>query len=319
MSMGTNTSYLVTIQQYGQPGVGTAVTSITAPIPESVSFDVSAAYETLLPQSFTKNGLINGAAAMMGMKLAVQSMTAQLWTGSTTGDLSFNLEFYTETDPDADVRTPVLNLMKLVVPTINKYGLMQSPGPQLDLTALGSVLGDTITSGVNSVSAVSSGIVSATKNVASGAISAFTGQTATPATMSNGSTTTTDTPATSTTSGNTTGGTNPQLGTAAYWKSLISNRIQIRIGNYLFFDNVIITHVGNVFTSNFDAVTGLPHHVIVSVSFRPMFTLVQSDLDQIFLTSGSSTGSTTSGVDSYGFSIPGTSTAGVGSNVYNFS
>jgi hypothetical protein len=105
---------------------------------------------------------------------------------------------------------------------------------------------------------------------------------------------------------------NPSLGTSAYWKSRIKNQISIRIGNYMFFDSVVITNVQQTFSSNFDAQTGLPHHAKVMVGFKPLFMLVQSDLDQLFLNPN---GGTTSGADNFGFSIPN-AISSVGQNAF---
>jgi hypothetical protein len=96
---------------------------------------------------------------------------------------------------------------------------------------------------------------------------------------------------------------NPSLGTASFWNSIIKNKISIAIGNYLYFDSVVVTRVSQTFASNFDAATGLPHHVRVTVAFKPLFMLAQEDLDTLFV---SPTGSSTSGNNSYGFSMPNT-------------
>lgn len=303
MSMSTNPNYLVQIIQYGAPGSTTPTSSITAPVPESVEFSVNAEYSTVLPQSMAKSDIMNGAAAIMGMKLAVQAMTAQLWNGSTNGNLSLNLEFVTETDPIQDVRAPILSLMKLATPSIHETGLMQSPGPQLDFSTLGQVGSDIVGNAVTSGSAVLKATGTVATNILKGVMSDGDKDLMSGTGTTNAATTKTD----------------PSTSTAAYWKNKITNLIQIRIGNYLFFDNVIVDKVAPVFTSNFDAITGLPHHVVVAVQFRPMFTLTQSDLDDIFLGNGQTSG--------YGFKLPDSVTGasgsggnqyGVGNNSYGF-
>lgn len=316
MSMSTNPNYLVQIIQYGEPGSASPTTAVTAPVPESVEFAVNAEYSTVLPQSMASSDIVNGAAAMMGMKLAVQAMTAQLWNGSTNGNLSINLEFTTETDPIQDIRAPVLALTKLATPSIHDTGFMQSPGPQLDFSTLSSVGKDILNNAQQSGSAV----VNAAEKI-SGSVMGIPIGKVTQGTMSQankqlaGGTGVTDAASTK---------TDPSTSTssAAYWKNKITNLIQIRIGNYLFFDNVIIDKVANVFTSNFDPQTGLPHHVVVSVQFRPMFTLTQNDLEDIFLGATN----TTTGNNTYGFKMPDSVTGssggnqyGVGNNTYGFS
>jgi hypothetical protein len=300
--MATNTNYLVQIIQYGSPG-SQPTTSVTAPIPEQVNFDVAAEYTTILPQSMAKSNLLNGAAQMLGMKLAVQAMTAQLWNGSTNGNLSMNLEFYTETDPQTDVRAPILALMKLATPSIHSTGLLQSPGPQLDFATLGSLVQQVGSNVTSSVSAIGTSLGNVVKNLAN----VTTGGTMSQADKDAMSANSTTTPAAQS--------NNPNMNTAAYWKNKVTNLIQIKIGNYLFFDNVIIERVGNVFTSNFDPATGLPHHVIVNIQFRPMFTLTQSDLDDIFL--GAPNDGTTTGNNTYGFKIPDSVSGVGGGNVFS--
>ncbi|MGT3783906.1 hypothetical protein ACVTE8_15205 [Staphylococcus aureus] len=79
------------------------------------------------------------------------------------------------------------------------------------------------------------------------------------------------------------------MGTAAYWNTKLKNRISIKIGNYLFFDSVVITRVSITAASNFDAQTGLPHHCRVLVEFKPLFMLTQQDLDTLFINPSAST------------------------------
>src|SRR5258708_372078 len=105
-----SSNYLVTIQQNSNPAI-----VIEAPIPDSFAFDVGATYEQMLPQGFTGNKILNTAAALTGTRLAVQALTAQLWAGNTDSELSMELEFHTETDPYYDVRTPIVNLLKLTM------------------------------------------------------------------------------------------------------------------------------------------------------------------------------------------------------------
>lgn len=313
--MSTNPNYLVLIQQYGSPGSTSPAISVQAPIPEQVIFDLDSTYEPLLPQGFTNNAFLRVASAGMGVRLAVQALTAQLWTGSTTGDLAIPLEFHTETDPVNDVRNPIVNMMKLVTPSISSStGMMQSPGPQLNLSQLGSIASDAVSSTLSTVGQFGSSVGSTLKSVVSNAfgISSSNPQQAQMV----------DTNQQSTDGANSAVPKalqqNPQLGTAEYWKSQITNRISIRIGNYLYFDNVVITGMASTFMSAMDATTGLPHHVQVNLRFRPMFVLSQSDIDNVYINPN---GNSTPGTSNYGFSIPGGSGSdsyGVGSNTYGF-
>jgi hypothetical protein len=311
-------NYLVTIQQNSNPAI-----VIEAPIPDSFAFDVGATYEQMLPQGFTNNTIVNTAAALTGTRLAVQALTAQLWAGNTDSELSMELEFHTETDPYYDVRTPIVNLLKLTMPTIDtKSGFLGSPGPQIDFSKAGTIFSDIANTAGSDISSVLGGAASGIENIAVGAWNAAKsamgfGTTPTSATM------------TETNSQVANGQNNsiaqalqqnPNLGTAKYWNTMIKNKISISIGNYLYFDSVVITRVSQTFASNFDAQTVLPHNVRVAVSFKPLFMLAQQDLDTLFV---NPSGGSTSGNNSYGFSIPNQGSVGgsgsITSNSYGFS
>ena len=302
----SNPSYLVYIQEFAAAGSTGPAISITAPIPESVMYDASSSYEMRLPQGPDK-GLLGTVTEAFGMKLAVQALTAKLWSGSTSGAITIPLEFVTESDPIADVRTPIVNLMKLVTPSTNSSsGLLQSPGPQLDFSQLVQLAKDAASQISGIINNTGPG-VGQQGSFSSGAILNGLGGLGNPnvtniqltqTSMINSAVQTPD-GTNATLFKNPT--QNPSMGTAAYWKSQVSNRISIRIGNYLFFDNVIITHVSQEFMSNFDAVTGLPHHVRVQLTFEPMFMVTQQDLDNIYLNPGQNS---TPGDNNFGFTLP---------------
>jgi hypothetical protein len=301
-----SSNYLVTIQQNSNPAI-----VIEAPIPDSFAFDVGATYEQMLPQGFTDNKILNTAAALTGTRLAVQALTAQLWAGNTDSELSMELEFHTETDPYYDVRTPIVNLLKLTMPTIDtKSGFLGSPGPQIDFSKAGTIFSD-------AASSLGTGAGNIIGEAASFIENIFYGTTPKPSSMTDSNSQVADG------SNNAVAKTlqqNPNLGTAKYWNTMIKNKISISIGNYLYFDSVVITRVSQTFASNFDAQTGLPHNVRVAVAFKPLFMLAQEDLDTLFVNPA---GGSTSGNNSYGFSIPNqTAVAGGGAvtgNKYGFS
>jgi hypothetical protein len=298
-------NYLVTIQQNSNPAI-----VIEAPIPDSFAFDVGATYEQMFPQGFTDNKIVNTAAALTGTRLAVQALTAQLWAGNTDSELSMELEFHTETDPYYDVRTPIVNLLKLTMPTIDtKSGFLGSPGPQIDFSKAGTIFSDAASTIGNDIGSIVSGAATAVENF-------IFGTTPKSSTMNDTNSQVVDGSNNATTKALQ---QNPNLGTAKYWNTMIKNKISISIGNYLYFDSVVITRVSQTFASNFDAQTGLPHNVRVAVAFKPLFMLAQEDLDTLFVNPG---GGSTSGNNSYGFSIPNQSTVAGGgavtSNSYGF-
>jgi hypothetical protein len=301
--------YIVTIIQNSNPAI-----VVEAPIPDSFWFDVGATYEQMLPQGFTNNKVVNTAAALTGTRLAVQALTAQLWAGNTDSELSMELEFHTETDPVQDVRTPIVNLLKLTMPTIDtKSGFLGSPGPQIDFSKAGTVFSDAVNSVASDAGGLLGGLASGMASTVSAAakeVGSYLGfgTAPKPASLQDSNAQPSD--------GNNDAISkslqqNPNLGTAKYWNTMIKNKISISIGNYLYFDSVVITRVSQTFASNFDAQTGLPHNVRVAVAFKPLFMLAQEDLDTLFVNPGANS---TSGTNSYGFSIPNQgSVAGGGS------
>lgn len=304
-----NTNYTILIQQSAtaNPIV------VEAPIPDEFAFDVGASYETPLPQGFTSNKLINLGASIVGSRLAVQAMSAQLWAGNTDTELSVEVVFHTESDPVTDVRTPIVNLLKLTMPSIStSTGLLTSPGPSFDASFAASVAGDTLKTLGNDASAVLGGIQNAYSNFISGIL----GTPSTTGSMTNTNTQTND-GANNTIPASIT--QNPNLGTASYWNTKIKNKISIRVGNYLYFDSVVITRVAITAASNFDAQTGLPHSARVAIAFKPLFMLVQQDLDTLFINPNSNNSPSTS---LFGVSTPvagpSTNSFGVGSNTAGF-
>lgn len=278
-----NSSYRILIQQVATPN-GKPTLSVQAPIPDTFAFDVGSTYEQSLPQGFTNNKVINLTAAAMGSRLAVQAMTAQLWSGNTESELSVDLEFHTETDPIADVRTPIVNLLKMTMPSISSSsGMLSSPGPSVDFNTVGQVGADLPAQAGRALGGIGGALINAATNIGSGLLNQL-GITTKAGSLNNTNTATNDGANNSQAAPIS---QNPAIGTAQYWKSRIKNQISIRIGNYLYFDSVVITRVSQTFTSNFDAVTGLPHHARVSVAFKPLFMLTQQDLDQLFVNPGS--------------------------------
>jgi hypothetical protein len=279
-----NPNYRITIMQSTPPGLAGAGQGIIveAPMPETLTFDVQSAYATALPQGLTSGPVATGAA-MLGLRLAVPALTAQLWQGSSEIQLTLALEFHTENDPVADVQIPILNLNRLVMPSVSSAtGLLQSPGPVIDYTQLGTIAKNAGQQLGNTVSNIKN------KQV-----------TPVPASMNNTSISTNDAANNSQTAPAL---QNPTLGTSQYWKTKIANQISIRIGNYMYFDSVVITNVQQTFMSSIDAITGLPHHATINVTFKPLFMITQEDLNGIFINNTSSAGLPTS--NNLGSSFP---------------
>ena len=271
-----NPNYRVTLIGYTPTGVQGAGNHIIveAPMPEQFVFDTSSNYAPMLPQG-PGEGAMTTALAAMGIRLAVPAMTAQLWQGSSEIQLQLSLEFHTESDPVADVQTPILNLNRLVMPSINtQSGLLQSPGPSLNFSQLATIAKNAGTQLANTTKTIYHTVTSSGTAVPQ------------PSSANNSATSVNSGSGTAVTQSST---QNPQLGTSQYWKTQIANQISIRIGKYMFFDSVVITNVQQTFMSNIDAITGLPHHATVNITFKPLFMLTIEDLNSVF-TSNSAPG-----------------------------
>lgn len=255
----TNSDYMVLIQTSNMAD-GTSPISVAAPLPESFMFDSTSNYEAPFAQGLFSNNMLRLASAAMGFKTATQALTVQLWQGSSETDLGLELDFQTESDPLVDVRDPILNLLRLTTPIADpNTGLLKSPGPHLDDELL--QIGQDI------------------KNDAEGIFQkavAAAGSVAKVAGLNNTSTSVNG-------SGSTTQAKSQSVMTTQYWKQRIKNQISIQIGNYMFFDSVVITNVQQTYTSNIDKLTGWPHHARVAVRFRPLFMVTAQDLDTIFI------------------------------------
>lgn len=275
-----NSDYAVLIQSYnvdeGRP------ISVLAPMPENFMFDSTSNYEAPFAQGLFSSDMLRLASAAAGFKTSTQALTVQLWQGISDTELGLELEFQTETDPISEVRDPILNLLRLTTPLADpNTGLMKSPGPHLDQEAVKLFLDDVVEKGKEALKAAGEYASSLFgDNVKSGSLNAAEKTTADGTGASNKV-------------------QNKEIMTAQYWKQRIKNQISIQIGNYMFFDSVVITNVQQTFVSNIDAVTGWPHHAKVAVRFKPLFMITQQDLDTIFISPRSQQAGSGSIVSSY--------------------
>lgn len=293
-----NAHYLVKVMQTQTANPITVV----APMPESFMYDASSTYDAPYAKGLTGDGMVTNVLAAIGYRATMQALTANLWTGSQESQLSLKLEFQTETDPVQDVRIPILNLLKLATPGVAaSTGILTAPGPSFDLSGQNVM---SVFSGLGS-----GGIQSATA-VLGGSGTTLGGLVSKLGTMLNLGTSSTNGNNTSTAAATTNAAS---MTSGAYWKSKLKNNITIKIGNYCYFDSVVITQVQQTFASNFDSVTGWPHHVEVDIQFKPLFMVVQSDLDNIFI---NPTGQTSQGTPGLGLSLPTSFTLGNSNSLF---
>lgn len=248
-----NTDYMVRIVMSETTSSKTPAVIVHAPMPAEFMFDSTSTYQAPFAQGLFGNGALASLARVGGLALTSQALTAQIWQGSNETQLGVELEFQAESDPLTEVRDPILALLKLATPSMAPgSGMLLSPGPQLNLELAGQIASEA---------------ASQLKQTVIGAVSIFTD------------------PSNSTTDGSskpTTAIKNGGLGQGKAWKDKIRNVITIQIGNYAYFDSVVITDVQKTYTSQIDPISGWPMHARVSVKFKPLFLLLQDDLDDIF-------------------------------------
>jgi hypothetical protein len=121
---------------------------VEAWLPETVGSDVKAEYEAPFAQGVS-NALganVGDMARFVGMSLTTQALTAKVWQGGNFIEFSLPFIFQAESSPSKDVMTPIKNLMKLTMPKDrNGGGLLEAPGPRIDLDELAKRGGESVT------------------------------------------------------------------------------------------------------------------------------------------------------------------------------
>lgn len=242
------------------------VVNIHAHMPESFMMDMSSEYVAPFTQGLTGNALIDTVLKVgLGLRLVNQTLTAQIWQGSAETVLGLELEFQAERDPRTEVQEPILQLMKLTTPSVlGEDGFLRSPGPKIGPEAVKELV-DSYTSSMGSaaqgaldflpIGQKSAKLVDPSMSCTNGNFQAM--HTRSPS-------------------------QNTQYGAHDRFKKHIKDQISIQIGKFAIFESVVITNVQKTYEARLDAFTGLPHHAKVSIQFKPLFMIIQSDLDQIF-------------------------------------
>ena len=153
MSNGNSvTAYEIEIQQYrNETG---RVVRVLGGMPEELRMENTSTWEAPFSQGLLGMlpGSISTALKMFGVRPATQMMTLQVWQGTEGSDLTFDLVFTTDSDPVKDVMTPVLDLLSMVVPSLDTNGFMITPGPTLDPAEARRILDEVLKTGKDVVS-----------------------------------------------------------------------------------------------------------------------------------------------------------------------
>lgn len=238
---------------------------IKAWLPEEFTYQMTSNYESPF-QQVLGNPVVGSVAGLMGKKLMSPVMTAQMWTGSETPELSLELQFETEDDPIRDVKQPILDLLDMVTPTVDSIGMLNSPGPSILPSQSLANLFDTVKSLAGGVWGTAKGTVEAStvdtaKQFTQGQLidssktlisnrHAMVAQTYT--------------------------------GTGDGNRTLIGNQISMAIGRYLFFPSIVITSVSTNILHLIEQNSGFPMSANVTLEFKPMFLPIQYDNHLMF-------------------------------------
>jgi hypothetical protein len=227
---------------------------IHASLPMEYSMDMGSQYESSFSQALSSNmySAARSVGNAAGYQFATKAMTAKVWQG--TNDITFTLPFVLqlETDYYKDILKPLSDLYKLVLPTQSKaFGLLESPGPSLDLAMLRKMVWDTLSntslsSAWNGLQDGVSGLIDGTKDFVSG---------------------------------NTPDAPDP---TAALLAS-IKNNCSLLIGSHQYFDSVVVTNVAQTTHVLPYYKTGTMSRVEVSVTFSTFVVPTQSDISKLLL------------------------------------
>lgn len=269
-----NPDYMLTVKQAVDPSnPNQPPPYVIAPLGDGLAYDSSSEYAQPYAQGLFGGGGINStsmaarvanmggkiigkAAPLMGIRLTAQALTANIWQGSSESELNIDIDFVTENDPDLEVRQPLLTLLKMATASVDAAtGMLKSPGPNLDLRDAGKIA-------VNGAIATRDAVVGAGERV--GILNSESGN-------QNSKGVSNKPPAQ-------VGG----VGGSQFWNSIVRNKISIQIGNYAYFDSVVILNVQKTYSHQMDALTGLPLYAKASVRFKPLFLVTQTDLDEIF-------------------------------------
>jgi hypothetical protein len=220
---------------------------IRANLPHEYSLDFGAAYEASFSQSLSDNtyAAARKVGNALGLQFVTKAMTAKLWQGSNDVTFSLPFIFQIETDYYKDVLEPMSQLYRLVLPKQSaSFGLLESPGPSLDLQKLKALAGDTKIGDVLSKSF--DAVIDGTKSIADGELPQ---------------------------------GPDP---TAALL-GCIKNNCSLVIGGYQYFDSVVVTNVAQTTSVLPYYKTGTMSRVEVVVTFSTFVVPTEDDIPKLLL------------------------------------
>lgn len=280
--------------------------TFVAALPPDFDWSTESKYDT--PFSDFLSGIANavsptaaGIARASGLAMVTQALTAQVWSGSTSGAITLPLVLQAETDEVKDVLDPLIKLIRLnTADTVQSGGLLRAPGPSFDISTIAKPILDTankVTNAAGSTIGSSGGLLPGAKTfggqIASAAQAGLTNAieaganmvTNAGAALQKGQVADFAVGAV----GSMVSGVDRAAGSLdSIMQGSVRNRISLKIGNYMFFDNVVITgitqkHFVQPVGKGYGKSTGNMQRVELGVTFEPFFQLTHSDIRKIFI------------------------------------
>lgn len=268
-----NPAYTAVIRKINKDGSGIKNLAVYCNLSEQFMYDSSAEYEPAFGNMF--GGGFLKALNVFGTKPLWQAMTAQVWSGTSSDDITLKFIFQAETDAYRDVTLPVYQLESLVAAGTNKIGMLTAPVGGIDFQ---KVLGYIKTAvqqyndgqPVTGVAAQQAGVLAQPQSFAAQQpMKSGTN----PAQNQNG----------------TLGSVNKsqknpqpaQFGTRAWLESMMGSQVSIDIGTQITFDNIVPLNVSKTVYTQPDS-RGYMQYCEVDFRFRPMFLVTRDDLGRIF-------------------------------------
>jgi len=268
-----NPAYTAVIRKIVKDGSGTKNLAIYANLSEQFMYDSSAEYEPAFGNLF--GGGFLKALNVFGTKPLWQAMTAQVWSGTSSDDITLKFVFQAETDAYRDVTLPVYQLESLCAAGTNKVGMLTAPVGGIDFQKVLGYIKENVDRYMNGQSTTSpeaqqTGVLNQPKGFASQ--TTMKSQT-NPAQNQSG----------------TRGSVNASqqdpepaaFGTRAWLESMMASQVSIDIGTQITFDNIVPLSVSKTVYTQPDS-RGYMQYCEVDFRFRPMFLITREDLGKIF-------------------------------------
>lgn len=229
-------------QDQGASGV------ITLYLPENFQLNFSSSFDQPFAQGLVNMPGLSQATKFFGASLTSQSMSVQVWQGTSCPEFNLTFQLIAESDPVSEILDPIKRLSKLALPGVGPAKLLSPPGPRIDPAVAGAAAGAIAAAGV-------AGLAGAVAGAATLDFSSVVGSTKSAASQVSSSLDSLL--------------TNPK------------NNVTLYIGRFLRFPSVVIQSVSQTYDTVFNA-QGLPLKASVDVTFSTWYVPVKSDVNLIF-------------------------------------